>query len=238
MKILILAIYSETNYYNKMLQIQRYQKLNPNITRYFVTFRNQNSEIEIKDDMIFINGNESRLNITKKTLLSMKYLLNNLGQKYDFIIRSNISTIIDTNNLYNWLYEIPNYNIYCTGNILKLQWLDHTSGIFNKELFGTYYASGTSIILSYDVAKNIIENMDKIRHDIIDDLSIGVYLNNYNPTCIDNLKKYLASFIFVDNKTNVNDIKNVIFFRNRTNNGYDRTNDLLNMVRIIGMLNK
>jgi hypothetical protein len=199
MKILILSIYSENPLYNQMLNLQReYVHLNSSITTYFIQFRQQSNQVEISGDFIYVNGIENRMKITEKTLSALKYILKDLDQHYDFILRTNISTLTNFFQLISFLNSIPKTNIYCTGNLLNLQWLDHTSGINDKKLFGTLYAAGTSIILSYDVASNMVENLDKFRHDIVDDVSFGVYMRNYLPSVIDNLLKYKASYLIFD----------------------------------------
>ena len=238
MKILILSIYSENPLYNQMLNLQRkYIRSNPDITTYFVQFRSQTNPVEISGDFIYVNGIENRMKITEKTLSALKYILKDLNQHYDFILRTNISTLTNFSQLIPFLNSLPKTNIYCTGNLLNLQWIDHTSGINDKKLFGTLYAAGTSIILSYDVAINMIENIDKFRHDIVDDLSIGVYMKNYLPNVIDNLLKYKASYLIFEKKTKITDAKNYVFIRNRINNDDNkRHDDLVNMDKTIEII--
>jgi hypothetical protein len=238
MKILILSIYSESPLYNKMLNLQRkYIHSSPDITTYFVQFRPQTNPVEISGDFLFVNGLENRMKITEKTLSALKYLLSDLNQHYDFILRTNISTITNFSQFIPFLNSLPKTNIYCTGNLLDLQWIDHTSGINDKKLFGTLYAAGTSIILSYDVASNMVENLDKFRHDIVDDVSIGVYMRNYLPNVIDNLCKYKASYLIFDKKTKIIDVKNYVFIRNRINNDDNKRNDdLIHMVKTIEII--
>ena len=71
-KILILFIYSPSDEYREMLEIQRkYAHKHSHINSYFVIYRkNQKENITIEDDMIFVKGEESKLNIfnTQKPL--------------------------------------------------------------------------------------------------------------------------------------------------------------------------
>ena len=235
MKILILSIYSDNPLYKNMLELQRtYLHSNPNITSYFIQFRTQSEPVEIVNDFIYINGIESRMKITEKTLLSLKYLLETKGFEFDFIIRTNISTLINFTQLFTFLDSIPKFNIYCTGNLLNLQWIDKTSGITNRKLFGTLYAAGTSIILSPDVANFMIKNIDKFRHDIIDDLSIGVFMKKYLPDVLTNLQNFKASYLITEPKTQINHSINYVFIRNRINtNENKRDEDIINMKTII-----
>jgi hypothetical protein len=227
MKILLLVIYSDDDpFYQEMLRIQRLQVLPSNIERYFVQFRkNQIEEIVLENDFVFVRGNESRLNILRKTIAAFSYFVNN---DYDFIVRSNISTIIEPNNLQNWLHSLPfRSNIYCSGHVLKLEWIDHTSGIYDKSLFGTWYGSGTSIILSADVVKNIVLKQHNLRYDIIDDVSLGDFVHRFlNPECLQNLLTYIVPFSFTPNPK-------AVFMRNRTI--CDRSRDLENMQRCLNI---
>ena len=96
------------------------------------------------------------------------------------------------------------------------------------------YASGTSIILSYDVAINMVENIDKFRHDIIDDVSIGVYMKKYLPIVINNLIKYKATYLIFNRKIKHTDLKKYVFIRNRINmDETKRQDDLVNMEKTI-----
>jgi hypothetical protein len=235
MKILILSIYSNIPLYKQMLELQRkYIHSNPNVTSYFIQFRSQTQPIEIVNDFIYIRGIETRMKITEKTLLSLKYLLETKGLEFDFIIRTNISTIINFTQLFTYLDSIPKLNIYCTGHLLNLQWTDHTSGITNKKLFGTLFAAGTSIILSPDVANFMIKNIDKFRHDIIDDVAIGIFMKDYLPDVLTNLKNFKASYLITNPNIKINDSINYVFIRNRINNHENKRNqDLINMRAII-----
>jgi hypothetical protein len=235
MKILILSIYSDSELYNKMLELQRkYINIDANIKYYFIQFRKQINDVEIENDFIYVNGLENRMKITEKTLKSIKYILNDLNEHYDFIIRTNISTIIHFRNLIDYLQSIPKTNIYCTGNLLNLQWYDHSSGIVNNSLFGTLYASGTSIIISYDVALFMINNISNFRHDIIDDVSIGVFMKKYLPSTLQSLQKYKASYLIFDTSKKIEDTNNYIFIRNRINNKeHLRDLDLIHMEKTI-----
>ena len=90
---------------------------------------------------------EEEINLYNET---MGFISDNC--EYNYIIRTNISTILNIPKILEYCYNLPRYNIY-TGYILNLQWLDPSSGIFDTSFFNTYFASGTCIILSLDIAK-------------------------------------------------------------------------------------
>jgi hypothetical protein len=232
MKVLVLFIYSENALYNEMLNLQRkYVNTHSDITSYFVQFRkDQTNAVEIVNDIIYVKGEEDRMNITTKTLLAMQYVLCQMNLTFDYVVRSNVSTVINFGQLIQFCSTIPKENIYTSGQVLNLQWLDHSSGIFNDELFGTLYASGTSILWSYDVAIHLANNIDKIRTDIIDDVTFGVYLKQYLPNTIHSLQKYPIPYASTSELISIDNILNSVVIRNRIQNSDSQRNlDLIYM---------
>lgn len=239
MNILLIFIYNKNDLYDNMLNIQQkylndFKKFNGNnIIFYFVTYKNDINNIVIDNNIIYIKGEESLLNILNKTILSIEYLITKLDLKFDFIIRLNISTIINIPELIKYLYNLPKFNVYTSGHILNLNWIDFDSGIFDKSYFNIKYASGTNIIFSYDVINNIIINKHLLKYDIIDDISIGIYINIYYSYLLDNLYKYKPKMIISNNNNNFKNkyLNNYIFYRNKNN--ISRLIDIENMKKII-----
>lgn len=215
MKLLILIIYSDEPEYQRMLQVQRsYLHKFSKVESFFVAFREAQEEpIMVEDDFIYVKGKEEYLRITHKTIEAMHVALQ-LYPDVDFVIRTNISTVLNIPALLEYCTNLPKQNIYTGGIMNNLQWLDPKSGIHDKTLWNTQYASGTSIILSNDVAKHMVQNKDNIRHDIVDDLSIGVYIKNYLPDSY-----YDKCPLFLENINEKDNVDNRgVFFRNRTEN--------------------
>jgi hypothetical protein len=219
-----------------MLKIQRtYCNRFDDVHSYFITYRKtQSNNVEIEHDIIYIKGEETYLGITRKTIDAIEYLLETLPYKVDYIVRTNMSTVINIPELKTFCNSIQNKNVYTSGNMNELQWLDESSGIIDNSLFGTKYASGTSIIMSNDIATSLIESKHNIRHDIIDDVSIGVFMNTYLPHVF-NEETPQAKFITVPYKIDTTIIKNdACFYRNRSSK--DRENDLKNMKILCDLL--
>jgi len=208
---------------------------NNDVYYYFTQFREKQTEtIELIDNDIYVKGNESAMNILDKTIKSFE-LMNKLHIDYDFLIRANISTIIDINNLLIFLNSLPKNNIYCGGCKLNLQWLDPNYGIVDDTLFGLNYIQGTSIILSKNIVESICNNKDKLNYKIIDDVSIGLFIKEYhNNIFVDtnNLNKYKSNIVvnvdqsifiksygggnYLESVENIQN-KNIVFYRNRSN---------------------
>jgi len=234
MKILILFIYSADENYNKMLKIQRsYCHKYDGVHSFFVTYRKtQSNHVEIEDDIVYVKGEETYLGITRKTIDAMEFLLNRM-KDIDYVVRSNMSTVINIPELKSFLEPLPRTGIYTSGLMIELRWLDHASGVVDESLWGTKYASGTSIILSKDVAESIVQRKDQIRHDIIDDLSIGVFMTKFFPNTygVAPLAKFFAVPFDIDERSFARD---AAFYRTRTND--DRTRDIQNMQTVHDMI--
>jgi hypothetical protein len=241
MKICILIIYSDNEDYKKMMQMQRTylnRFKNEEVTFYFTQMNNeQTTDLEIIDDFIFVKGEECFLNILKKTVTSMKYIIQN--QNIDFLIRTNISTIINIKNLKEFLVNVPKENYYGSGIYLTLLNLAEPYGVVDNSLFGTTFGQGTCIILSKDIVQDICDNSDKLRYDIIDDLSIGVYLNKAKPDIINNSSVYKPSMFNSELQNFKNISNNYIIYRNRAfacSKNETRNDDVSNMKYITQIL--
>lgn len=232
MKVLILVIYNESNDYNKMLEIQQsYMHTNNNIDVFYITYRqNQKANIEIENNIIYIFGSEiSMFNILEKTIIVLDVILNQLNQNYNYIVRTNISTIVKLNELYSYLLELPKINLYTSGILNKIN-IDSYCGItpFKFLLYNcldTYYASGTSIIMSYDVCKYIIDNKHLLKYDLIDDVAIGLFIKTYLKEAYNNL------FVYTLNNNTDPIYENKIFIRNKCSN--NREDDIINMKKFV-----
>jgi hypothetical protein len=196
---------------------QRYVHVFNEIDTFFVVMReNQTNLVEQENDIIYVKEKEHVLNVLYKTITALEYLFQK--NEYDFVIRSNISTIIHIPKLLQYLHTIPKTLIYTSSEFLNLKWLDPRAGIHNNSLFGTIYASGISITLSNDTVKYLINNKDKLRHDIVDDVSIGLFFQTYNPLLLKEGNKYMSSELHTNAVTQNTNIDDYIFFRNKSSN--------------------
>jgi hypothetical protein len=229
-KIINIIIYNIHSEYERMMkkELNRLGTLyKDNVTQIFVCFNNNifnnnniNDTVILDDDILYIKGEESFIpGILDKTIKAIEYC--NKKYEYDYIIRSNISTVIDFKRLP--LYQIPLNKIgYGSSNIMKLRWLDQVSGIHDDSLFGTKFAHGINIILNKMAVEYIVNNIKKINMNIIDDISIGSLMQNVT-TPVELSKKT------VYNKINYNGI----VFRNKSKNRYD---DVERIKQIVDMI--
>ena len=238
MKILILIIYSKDEIYEQMMNIQKKYIHNfSNVDSYFIQMKNDISDnLQIEDDIIYVKGKENYMNILVKTITALEYLYK--IKEYDFVIRTNISTIINIPKLISYLDNIKQKeNIYTGGGCFgNLGWLDEKSGIIDNSLWGTEFIGGNCITLSKNVVIYILSNKDKLRYDIVDDVSIGLFISLYFPIALENGKKLLSPILYPrlsDKNEIINNANNYIFFRNHQLN---RNDDIIIMNLIYNTL--
>jgi hypothetical protein len=221
MRVLILVLYNETEKYRKMLEIQKYYKnifadLNTIFDIFFISYNpKQERDIIIENDMIYLKGEEIYLDMTRKTIDALNYLIKIENKVYDYIVRTNISTIINYNNLYIFLQTLPDKQLYTGGLFETLTWLDYYSGINETtiqkyNLYNLHFIQGTSIIFSFDIANYFIENKNKLVYDIVDDVTLPLFLRDTLPDVYMNIEKYCNGFVSI-NKYDTN----AVFIRNK-----------------------
>ena len=234
LKILNLVIYSYNEIYEQMYKLtSSYYSEFSNVDTIYICYKNNknNKNTEENKNILELDGEESIVpGVLDKTVKALLYFSYDIKEKYDYVIRSNISTVIEFKKLNKLLL---NERIdYGGGLINTLNWLDPPSGIINKKYFGTKFVSGTCIIMSKNTVLSILSKQDLINYTIIDDVSIGILIKNYFP---DISIKDLKNFVFVNNINNaiLKVYKNYIFYRHKTKN---RKNDIINMTHIINLI--
>ena len=210
-----IIIYNENENYERLMkkEIETYLKNFKNVIHYFVTYRDQNEFIMIEDNCIYIKGKEGVVpQCLDKTIIAIDYCINQLHIQFDFLVRSNISSVINFNQ---FPIRLPLTNCYSSSQILRLDLLDIPYGI-NKEninkLRGLQYASGTNIIMTKDVVKYLLDHIYELDRTIIDDVSIGFLLSkHFKPIQIKQEKKMMINQID----------KDAFVTRNKSKNRYD-----------------
>ena len=177
-KILNLILYS-TKYKEMYDILSEYLKFKK-IDHYFYCYdENISEEYKIVDDIFYIKGTETFLpGILDKTV----YILDHFKDyEYDYIIRSNASTLINFDLLNQSLIRTNiDYGgpLYYSGN----PFINPSYGITEEFLSknDAKFASGICIILSKKAINCILENKQEMRdYNVIDDVAIGTILNKH-----------------------------------------------------------
>ena len=233
MKILNLVLYSDNdeNYVQMYEALSGYYKGFSDVTTYFYKYNeNISGNIEITGDIINIKGRESYMpGILNKTIDAFMLFKNNGEyEKYDYIIRSNISSIVNFSLLSEQL-ELNPVEYYGSTNIGYIT-LDNTNIPF---------ASGTNIIMSKKGYMTLVNNINLLNRAYIDDISIAVFFHKLNIKITKVDKAGENGFVFVPIINNnleyeklVND--KYLVYRNRSEN--NRHFDVINMKNIIKYL--
>ena len=160
MKVLMLIISSDTEpvYAEHRKVWSSYMNSNPQIECYFIQYRDGPQTIE--GNTFWLTGTESFPGILTKTLDSLEYFLKN---DYDFIVRTNMSSLWNFDVLLKYLETLPPKNVY--------------NGIIGNQ-YGILFVSGCGFIMSPDVAKLLLKNRQIAESvGIMDDVDIGYTLH-------------------------------------------------------------
>jgi hypothetical protein len=213
MRLIILILANDTEVYLEMQKIWKiYMKTHPNIKSFFIKYKEQLvDDIILTDDTIFIKGKESIIpGCLDKTIKSIEFLLKNMD--FDFIFRTNMSSVVDLNKMYNLLNE----NIECAGVV--------------GNYYGQKFVSGAGMLMNKKLCELLINNKSSINYNVIDDVSIGKILTDKNINIIE-LTRF-ETYNYQNNIELVNNdmIKNYYHFRCKSDLNHKNTVSLMKKI--------
>ena len=225
-KLIILIIASNGGVYDIFTEYwNKYMNTHPDIKSFFIY--GQSSANTSNVDHFFNSFNSLYKDVSiisptvescipgslQKTIYSFEYIEKNF--EYEYIMRTNLSSFFDINQLMVFINTLPKERLYCGKN--------------NRN-----YISGSCFILSKDVVKLIIQNKDRIDYNIIDDVSIGKLLRNLNIKLINNMSYEVHNTNTTMNIVSINNTPNFFnYYRlrslnyiryNQNANNYTKTN--------------
>lgn len=177
MKVLVLIISSDDDpLYAEHRQLWlQYMNLNPQFECYFYQYHDGPQKIE--NNMFWLNGSESLNKIIVKTIDTLDFFIKR--DNYDFIVRTNLSSLWNFHVLNDYLNTLPKEKVYSG-------FIGHCGSI--------PFCSGSGFIMTPDVSKLLIENRNIAESiKIMDDVDIGYTmlklgipftLNSRNDSCI------------------------------------------------------
>ena len=213
MQLIILILANDTDVYLEMQKMWKiYMKTHPNIKSFFIKYKQELADdIILTDDTIFIKGKESIIpGCLDKTIKSIEFLLKNMN--FDFIFRTNMSSVVDLNKMYNLLNE----NIECAGVI--------------GNYCGKKFVSGAGMLMNKKLCELLINNKSSINYNVIDDVSIGKFLTDKNINIIALTRFETYNY---ENKLELitNDmIKNYYHFRCKSDENHKNTVALMSKI--------
>lgn len=232
-KVLILVLYSQQPVYQAMkTYLCQYYFNHPLVIQGLVNVKFysfgsiSNSFVETSEEIIF-QGDESFIpGILDKTIKAFKHFY---SKDYDFILRSNISTVVDISTLFHELNQNNSFD-YGGSHIHTIKELSSKVGITDNSLIGKTFVSGTAILFSRKAMEKLLstlDNFEKFGFNIIDDVALGLWM-------------YELGFCPVQFKSlvNVDSIsENVLFYRNKRI-VHNRANDIIAISKLCNQLSK
>jgi len=202
-------------------QLTRYLSTLHHVTFYFVSLREQESEIEIEKDThdMYVKGTDTFLpGVLYKTIRSIEYIQQN-SFEFDLLIRSNISTVIDMNA--NWTPFLEHMYGGCHSEVL--QWVGSGVTESNKhKWFGTNYIQGICITMNKKGVEYLVKNKHLFDLSVIDDVAIGKLFEDVT-------KPYCTNQIIINGEP-IQPKQHPNCYRNKSDN---RLDDVDRMKRII-----
>jgi len=174
-KLVVLRIYNSTPEYDAMkrLHLQYDNSI-------FVTY-NPDIETEWKyiesERLIEVRGEESYIpGILNKTIVAIRACLQLFD--FDFLVRSNISTAVDTREILLRLEKHSRDEHLYGGHTWPLEMIDGRLQFTTVEWLGRGlpFVTGTGIIFSRKTSQYLVDNEDQIDNTVIDDVSIAMFL--------------------------------------------------------------
>ena len=173
-----------------------YNLFNDNIKHFYIEFKNDlKVDIIENEDHIYMKGIETiKPGILIKTKLALYYINNKYN--YDYIIRTNLSSFWNLNNLLKFKNYLPRQKM-CCGHLP-----------FNT------FISGTGIIMSNDVSKKIASLINTIAN-YNDDLYITNLLSKckYKIQNIENAGFTIKYLVYDNNNVIPQDTNNILYYR-------------------------
>lgn len=177
-----------------------YMNSNSQIECYFIQYRDGIQAIE--GNTFWLNGVESFPAILAKTLDSVEYFLKN---DYDFIVRTNMSSLWNFNVLLKHLETLPKKGVY-NGFI----------GYFNNFQF----ASGSGYIMTPDIGQLLLQNRQTAEdYPELDDVAVGYTLHKLginpslgrrNDSCVYDERSYHYRFKNSDRSVEKNNMLRIL----------------------------
>ena len=162
-KLLILVLAGNTKISNRNKKAQTNTWIKDLPQNSHVVFYQGGEETKIKNNILTVKSSDKYQDIGYKTLQAFDWVNSNLN--FDYIIRINTSTFLNTNKLIQFLTENKNEYLY-RGRILNNK--------FNEN--HVKWVSGAEILMSKNTFKLLLKNKNKFDFSLPDDVAIGKLL--------------------------------------------------------------
>jgi hypothetical protein len=181
-QILHLIIYQDIAPFKLMQSyLSSYYKKFHNITSLFIIYDpTLAKDYLLIEDILYIKGAESKIpGILQKTLDALIYKQEFI-HNFTYIIRSNISSVVNLKLLQNILLKNSDTTIhYLGGYVHTAEALAPQDGLVESRDLGLQFASGTLIVFSPLLASSLLLKRHYLRYNMVDDLAIAVFVRDF-----------------------------------------------------------
>ena len=228
-------------------QTRTYYHAFSNIKTIYYTFtESMASGCRLVDDVLFIAGTESYIpGILVKTVKALEYVHANIAFS-GFLIRSNISTVVNMDNLLLSLTAAAEPVEYA-GPLWTLRWVEPSSGLHDDRYHGLRFVSGTCIVFSHAAVARLLADTSALEYTLIDDVALGAFvearLRDVTPhaLALADKSEHDVRFTYVEEAWSADFLRgyvhdhytDVVFYRNKST---DRSRDVENMGVILEAL--
>lgn len=171
---------------------KKYMEIDPTIKVYFVYGKlfEELEDYDITSDLVFNEVEENYPVYIEKTIKAMEYIDSHI--KYDFFIRTNLSTFWDFEKLHLHLNDLPKERCYSGDGPLPG---------YNSDGF---YLSGTDTIVTPEMITSIINNKHIVDYNIVEDAAMGLYFNRHmGVPMLPNRICFFEDFISIEPKSQI-----------------------------------
>jgi hypothetical protein len=186
MRILNIIIYNPTSEYEVIMHdaVDKYLKspsISSFVTSFFVVLRTNASgcPVEIEDNIIYVNGSESLVpGILRKTIVSIHHCIHALNIKFDYLYRTNISTVTDFVKLDKLICDYTASNTLNYGGLFGYMYYPN-----DKNFRPFNFVQGTNIIVNYDTIIALLydpKGFSSINLNWPDDVAFALTALNFN----------------------------------------------------------
>jgi len=228
MKVLHLVLYSKGKVYDDMVNVTQplYAHLRKvfDIQTYYYHYDESLSEPQLDGMFLSLPGKETYIpGILEKTIAALDWFFQRRADdcKFDFVVRSNISSVINFQSLMKCLEFKVKAIFYAGTSVITSDFIHPLHGKVAERLLPLSFAHGTCLVMSSKAVFELLGNLHLVNRITIDDVSLGAFFKEIEKPIID-----LGGEI--DTFDNLANIDNVCTFRNHTYHT-DRKQDLENM---------
>lgn len=170
-RVIMLVLASNNNdiYKNCRKVWKKYMNIDPEI-KVFFTYGKQTPESPLeeydeKTDLISEDVEESYPVYIHKTMNAFMHI--HANYTYDYLVRTNLTTFWDFENLHKHLDILPKTECYSGDGPLN---------VMGYDVNGTYL-SGVDTIVTYNMIQSIVTNKELVDYNIVEDHAMGKYFS-------------------------------------------------------------